>query len=65
MISSSYVVVPIGLCCKKIEIMHFVQGKLCVKSIELYAKLCANSIIENSHVFFILRSFCRLFSLKR
>ena len=37
------ILVPIGLCSKKIEIIHFEKGKLCVKNFKLCAKLCVYS----------------------
>ena len=60
-----YILVLTGLYMRpEFEIMRFVQGKLCVKNIELRAKLCAK-IHKNSHLSFILRSFRCLSSLKR
>ena len=54
----SYVLVPIGLCSKKIEIMHFEQGKLCVTNVELCAKLCAISNKKELFFFHITYFVC-------
>ena len=49
---------------QKIEIMHFEHGKLCVKNVELCAKLCANSN-KKSLFLFILHTFRVLFLIKK
>ena len=35
----NYLIVPVGLCGEKSEIMRFEKGKLCFKNDELFAKL--------------------------